>query len=82
MGVSPQKDAGKLVAGPKEQAQLLKNQFRYVFSPKDTITTEETELRCPSLPVSVPHQVCKDIHIMEEGVKKLLLRPQQCLRPR
>ena len=33
MGVSPLKDAGKLVADPKEQARL-QNQFRSMFSPK------------------------------------------------
>ena len=50
MGVSPLKDAGKLLTNPKEQAQLLNNQFRSVFSPKDTITAEEFEVHCPPPP--------------------------------
>ena len=74
MGVSPLKDAGKLVTNPKEQAQLLNNQLRSVFSPKDTITAEEFELHCPPLPGSPTYPDCDDINITEEEMKKLPLR--------
>ena len=49
------------------------NQFHSVFSPKDTITAKEFELRCPPLPYCPAYSVCDDISIMEEGVKKILL---------
>ena len=55
MGVSPLKDTGKLIANPKEQAQLLNNQFCSVFSPRDTVTAEEFQLRCP--PPPPPNQI-------------------------
>ena len=38
MGVSPLKDARKLITDPKEQAQLLNNQFCSVYSLRDTVT--------------------------------------------
>ena len=50
MGVSPLKNTGKLITDPKEQAQLLNNQFCSVFSPRDTVTAEEFKLRCPTKP--------------------------------
>lgn len=64
---------GKLITDPREQAQILNNQFCSVFSPKHTITAEEFELCCPPL-LDVPdYPTCGDINITEEGVKKLLL---------
>ena len=44
VGVSPLKEAGKLISEPKEQARILNTQFHLVFSPKYTITAEEFEL--------------------------------------
>ena len=75
MGVSPLKDTGKLITNPKEQAQLLNNQFCSVFSPRYTVTAEEFQLRCPPPPQpDLPEYTdCKNINITEEGVKKLLL---------
>ena len=46
MGVSPLKDSGKLITAPREQAQILNNQFSSVFSSRHTITAEEFELCC------------------------------------
>lgn len=72
MGVSPLKDAGKLITDPREQAQILNNQFHSVFIPRHTITTEEFELHClpqsglPDIPT------CGVISIIEEGERKLL----------
>ena len=67
MGVSPLKEE------PKEQAWILKTQFHSVFSPKDTITAEEFELRCPPGPNLPDYPSCGDISITEDGVRKLLL---------
>ena len=72
MGVSPLKDTGKLITNPKEQGQLLNNQFYSVFSPRDTVTAEEFQLRCPPKPDLPEYTDCKNINITE-GVKKLLL---------
>ena len=82
-GVSPLKDVGKLITDPREQAQILNNQFCSVFSPKHTITAEEFELHCPPL-LDVPdYPTCGDINITEEGVKKLLLNlnPKKACSP-
>ena len=50
VGVSSLKEAGKLISEPKEQARILNIQFHSIFSPKDIITAEEFELRCPPGP--------------------------------
>ena len=47
MGVSPLRDAGKLITDPREQAQILNNQFRSVFSPRHTIQLRS--LNCTAL---------------------------------
>ena len=59
MGVSPLKHTGKLITDPKEQAQLLNNQFCSVFSPRDTVTAEEFKLRCPTKPDLPEYTDCK-----------------------
>ena len=73
VGVSPLKEAGKLISEPKEQARIMNTQFHSVFSPKDTITAEEFELRCPPGPYLPEYPLCGDISITEDGVRKLLL---------
>ena len=73
VGVSPLKEAGKLISEPKEQARILNTQLHSVFSPKDTITAEEFELRCPPGPNLPDYPSCGDISITEDGVRKLLL---------
>ena len=83
MGVSPLKDAGKLITDPREQAQILNNQFRSVFSPRHTITAEEFELHCPPQSGLPDIPTCSDINITEEGVRKLLqnLDPNETCGP-
>ena len=73
VGISPLKEAGKLISEPKEQAWILNTQFHSVFSPKDTITAEEFELRRPPGPNLPDYPSCGDISITEDGVRKLLL---------
>ena len=73
MGVSPLKDTGKLITNPKEQAQLFNNQFLSVFSPRDTVTAEEFQIRCPPKPDLPEYTDCKNINITDERLKKLLL---------
>ena len=70
MGVSPLKNTGKLITDPKEQAQLLNNQFCSVFSPRDTVTAEEFKLYCPPKPDLPEYTDCKNINITEERVTK------------
>ena len=72
MGVSPLKQAGKLVFDPREQAQLLNIQFHSVFSPKENISAKEFDHRCPPAPNFPKYPECDDIKISNAGVEKLL----------
>ena len=70
--VAPLKNNGKLVTEPTDQAEILNRQFHSVFSPKENITEEEFNRRCPKPPNMKEYPQCPDITITENGVRKLL----------
>jgi len=71
-GVSPLKCNGQLVTDPKEQAEVLNNQFQSVFGDGQEYTPEEFHTKC-QMSDNTPTDKLSDIIISEEGVRKLLL---------
>ena len=71
--ISPLKNEGKLESDPEKQAEILNKHFSTVFNAKNNITEEEFEQRCPKPPNQPNYPQCNDIHITENGVRKLLL---------
>jgi hypothetical protein len=60
-GVSPLKENGKMLADPKDKADILNRQHESVFTKEDTSTT------IPK-PAGNPFPSMPDINISEEGV--------------
>ncbi|KAI8516831.1 hypothetical protein Bbelb_054120 [Branchiostoma belcheri] len=71
-GVSPLKDAGKLVTDDKERAEILNQQFKSAFSTGEVFSDEDFKLRCPMPPRNPEQPILEDITITTAGVEKLL----------
>ena len=70
IGVAPLRVGGRLVSDPKEQANILNQQFKTAFSEGRKYTKQEFIHKCKMPAKDVP--VLNTIHISVEGVKKLL----------
>ena len=70
IGVSPLKVDGRLVSDPKEQANVLNNQFFRAFSEGKNYSKEEFAEKCNMPDTDYP--ILDSVHISVEGVKKIL----------
>ena len=70
VGVAPLKTDGCLTSDPKEQAELLNEQFQSVFGDGHEYTAEEFELKTGMTNSNIP--AMDNININCEGAKKLL----------
>ena len=71
-GVSPLKRRGKIETDPVNQANILNDQFKSVFSDSITITEEEFTRGGYMNDTTSNYPVAEDINITETGVLKLL----------
>ncbi|MCG8047725.1 MAG: reverse transcriptase family protein, partial [Candidatus Thiodiazotropha endolucinida] len=68
-GISPLRDKGRLFNGAQDKANILNEQYKSVF-------TKEDQSSIP-VPDGDPYPDMEDIHIQEQGVRKLL----ECINP-